>query len=82
MAFAVFPCNQLWPLSTDPKHLFLVKALILTLLETHLHDRVGWRGRRWKYGSMLEGGTQLLKADKESSDLRIMCVVSVKILKK
>jgi len=29
---------------------------------------------------MLEGGTQLLKADKESTDLRNVCVVSVNTL--
>jgi hypothetical protein len=28
MATTVFPCNQLWPMSTVPQHLFLVKAAI------------------------------------------------------
>jgi hypothetical protein len=33
------------------------------------------RGVGGEYGSMLEGGTQLLKADKESTDLWNVCVV-------
>jgi len=50
MATAVFHCNYLWPMSTDPKHLFLAKAVIPSLQE---HNRYATVCR--------EGGMELRK---------------------
>lgn len=60
MTTAVFPCNQLWPVNWP-------KTLVLSEGRDSITPRNTTSTRRGvgEHGSMLEGGTQLLKPDKE-----------------